>query len=126
MIFRVHCLARVLSARPGLGLLWLLAATGQVSVAHASESTEPPPLTYGHWGGAGLLQTPTARFGEAGEFNVTLSRTDPYTRITVMAQPFDWMEVGFRYIDLANQEFVASSTGQSLKDKSIDARFRLA
>lgn len=89
------------------------------------EEDPSPALSYGAWGGAGVLQTPVARFGEAGEFNFTLSHTDPYTRLTIMAQPFDWLEMGFRYIDLADQEYEASNSGQSLKDKSIDARLRL-
>lgn len=108
-----------------LALTMALSMACSTELRAAEDGLALPLLTYGHWGGAGLLQTPTARFGEAGEFNFTLSRTDPYTRITVMAQPFDWMEAGFRYIDLSDQDYEASSTGQSLKDKSLDARFRL-
>lgn len=97
-----------------------------VSAAKANPETADA-LSYGDWGGAGVLQTPSARFAEAGEANFTLSHTEPYTRMSIMLQPFDWMETGFRYIDIANRDFgPVSTTGQSLKDKSIDARFRLS
>ncbi|MES2719747.1 MAG: YjbH domain-containing protein [Pseudomonadota bacterium] len=97
-----------------------------VSAAKANPETADA-LSYGDWGGAGVLQTPSARFAEAGEASFTLSHTEPYTRMSIMLQPFDWMETGFRYIDIANRDFgPVSTTGQSLKDKSIDARFRLS
>ncbi len=95
------------------------------ALMHAPVVYAEPTMTYGAWGGAGLLQTPTARFGEAGEASFTLSHTDPYSRLTVMLQPFDWLEAGFRYIDIANVAYGASTTGQSIKDKSIDARLRV-
>ncbi|MDZ4299103.1 MAG: YjbH domain-containing protein [Moraxellaceae bacterium] len=103
----------------------LLATTFALALLPATVVQAEPMMTYGAWGGAGLLQTPTARFGEAGEINLTLSNTDPYTRLNVMLQPFDWLEAGFRYIDIKNVAFGISTTGQSTKDKSIDARIRL-
>ena len=103
----------------------LLAATFACAVLPINTAVAEPTLTYGAWGGGGLLQTPTARFGEAGEINFTLSNTDPYTRLNVMMQPFDWLEAGFRYIDIKNIPFAISTTGQSTKDKSIDLRLRV-
>lgn len=103
----------------------LLAAAVACAALPINTAFAEPTLTYGAWGGAGLLQTPTARFGEAGEVNLTLSNTDPYTRLSVMLQPFDWLEAGFRYIDIKNVAFAISETGQSIKDKSIDVRARL-
>jgi len=102
----------------------LLAATFACVVLPVAGAHAEPTLTYGAWGGAGLLQTPTARFGEAGEANFSISNTDPYTRLNVMLQPFDWLEAGFRYIDVKNVAFGISTTGQSTKDKSIDLRLR--
>lgn len=103
----------------------LVVMTAIVATFGASALQAEPTLTYGAWGGGGLLQTPTARFGEAGEVSFSLSHTDPYTRLNVMMQPFDWLEAGFRYIDIDNIPFGISTTGQNTKDKSIDARFRL-
>ncbi|MEY2860613.1 MAG: hypothetical protein RL392_1071 [Pseudomonadota bacterium] len=78
------------------------------------------------WGEIGLLQTPTARMAPAGEFRFTWSKVQPYTRGTMMFQPFDWLEGGFRYTDISNRLYGAEIAGdQSLKDKSIDLKIRL-
>lgn len=119
-------MSRIFLAYDRTILALVLAGAGVTSAAVASEAADIAPLSYGDWGGAGVLQTPTARFAEAGEANFTLSHTEPYTRLSIMLQPFDWLEAGFRYIDISNRDYGAvSTTGQSLKDKSIDARFRL-
>ena len=79
------------------------------------------------WGGIGLLQTPTARMAGEGELRVGVSHVAPYTRVNVFAQPFDWLEAGFRYSDIANRPYGAPelSGTQSAKDKSFDAKLRL-
>ncbi len=76
------------------------------------------------WGSVGLLQTPTARMHNAGHFSFSFSRTQPYTRGNIFFQPFDWLEAGFRYIDISNRLYgpAAFSGDQSLKDKSIDLK----
>jgi len=89
------------------------------------ETSEPWYLSSSDWGVVGLLQTPTARMRPAGSYSATFSRTSPYSRYSFMLQPFDWMEAGFRYNALSNQPFVASTTGQSFKDKNFDVKFRL-
>lgn len=89
------------------------------------EAGEPWYLSSSDWGVVGLLQTPTARMRPAGSYSATFSRTSPYSRYSFMLQPFDWMEAGFRYNALSNQPFVASTTGQSFKDKNFDVKFRL-
>ena len=79
-------------------------------------------------GMTGLLQTPTARFNEAGEVRVSLMHALPYTHINVMLQPFDGVEAGFRYTDINGVLYGPStlSGGQNYKDKSFDLRLRLA
>ncbi|MES2908416.1 MAG: YjbH domain-containing protein [Pseudomonadota bacterium] len=98
---------------------------GMVSSVHA----QGPAVTASDWGGIGLLQTPTARMAEAGEVAFTLSKTSPYVRYNFTLQPFDWLEGGFRYIDITNRKFDPDSSisdgKQSLKDKSIDVKFRV-
>jgi len=91
------------------------------AIAHA----EGVPVTASDWGSAGLLQTPSARMNPAGEVSLTISKTEPYTRMNVMLQPFDWLEAGFRYVDISNVAYAVSTTGQSTKDKSIDVKFRV-
>ncbi len=85
-----------------------------------------PKPTASDWGEIGLLQTPTARMSPAGEARFTLSRVEPYTRGTVMLQPLDWLEAGFRYTDIANRLYGPNiANGQTYKDKSIDIKIRL-
>lgn len=92
------------------------------ALAHA----EDPVITASDWGNAGLLQTPSARMHPAGEVSLSYSRTEPYSRFNVMLQPFDWLEAGFRYMDVSNRLYGPTIAGnQSYKDKSIDAKVRL-
>lgn len=94
-----------------------------VSTAHSRDL----PLTASDWGEIGLLQTPTARMASAGAVRFTYSQTQPYTRATVMFQPLDWLEGGFRYTQVSNQLYDPTLTisNQSYKDKSVDAKVRL-
>jgi membrane-associated phospholipid phosphatase len=83
-------------------------------------------LTASDWGNIGLLQTPTARMASAGALRVTFSGAFPYTSGTVMLQPTDWLEAGFRYTDVANRLYGPDIAGdQSYKDKSVDFKLRL-
>jgi hypothetical protein len=62
----------------------------------------------------------------AGALRVTFSGAFPYTHGSVMLQPLDWLEAGFRYTDIANKWYGESSAGdQTYKDKSIDIKLRL-
>jgi membrane-associated phospholipid phosphatase len=62
-----------------------------------------------------------------GNFSASFSRTYPYTQANIFAQPFDWLETGFRYSTVSNRLYgpAALSGDQSYKDKSIDAKIRL-
>ncbi len=84
-------------------------------------------VTASDWGGAGLLQTPTARMAKTGGFTFNLSHAQPYTLGNVFVQPFDWLETGFRYINISNRRYGAPelSGSQSNKDRSFDAKFQL-
>ncbi len=84
-------------------------------------------VTASDWGSVGLLQTPTARMPNAGHFTFKLTRTYPYTYGNIFFQPFDWLEAGFRYTNISNRPygFAELSGTQALKDKSVDAKFRL-
>lgn len=80
-----------------------------------------------NWGNVGLLQTPTARMQVAGYFGLGLHRVWPYNQVSVMFQPLEWLETGFRYTSISNRlfsEFATWSGSQSYKDKSIDVKLR--
>ncbi len=82
--------------------------------------------TASDWGEIGLLQTPTARMAPAGELRFHLSHVLPYTSGTVMFQPLDWLETGFRYTDVSNRLYGPEIAGsQTYKDKSIDLKLRI-
>jgi membrane-associated phospholipid phosphatase len=92
----------------------------------AGTAPRPAQLTASDWGEIGLLQTPTARMAAAGDVRFQLSQVAPYTRGTVMFQPLDWLEAGFRYTDISNRLYGADIAGdQTFKDKSIDLKLRL-
>ncbi|NUT76679.1 YjbH domain-containing protein [Pseudomonas sp. C1C7] len=86
-----------------------------------------PRITQNDFGGAGLLQTPTARMAPAGELSLNANRTDPYSRYSVSLQPFEWLEGSFRYTAITNRPYGPESLSgsQSYKDKAVDIKARL-
>lgn len=106
-----------------LSLLFLF--TFLFSFAQA-ESQQPILRPIGSdFGTLGLLQIPNARFQEAGTLQVFYNRTEPYTRFGFTLQPFDWMEVAFRYTDVSNIPYGVTGSDQSFKDKAFDIKLRL-
>lgn len=95
-----------------------------VSLAGAAQA-DRYRTTQHDFGGVGLLQTPTARMAPDGAFSFNANRTEPYSRYSLSFQPLPWLESSIRYIAITNREYGVSQTGQSLKDKAIDAKFRL-
>ncbi|WP_343206056.1 YjbH domain-containing protein [Rhodanobacter sp. MP7CTX1] len=83
--------------------------------------------TQSDWGGAGLLQTATARMADEGEIAFTASQVTPYTRYNFTLQPLPWLEGIIRYTDIGNRPYGPAplSGNQSYKDKSIDVKVRL-
>ena len=83
--------------------------------------------TQSDFGGAGLLQTPTARMNAAGEASITGTRVEPYNRFTFTLQPLDWLEGSFRYTNITNRYYGPKSFSgrQHYKDKAIDLKLRL-
>lgn len=83
-------------------------------------------VTANDWGGAGLMQTPSARMFALSHGSMTWSQTYPYTNLNFFLQPMDWMEVGFRYTSVSNRLYGPRIAGnQAYKDKSIDLKFGL-
>ena len=122
-------LARFLATQLPGEMLYPAATRTSVSVSSARADAPPPraaQLTASDWGEIGLLQTPTARMAPTGAARLHLGRVQPYTRGTVMFQPIDWLEAGFRYTDVSNRLYGPAIAGtQSYKDKSIDFKLRL-
>lgn len=109
---------------------------------------EAPPLgledadiySANDFGGVGLLQTRTARFGQDGQFSVGISLLNPYRRYYLNWQIFPWAEITFRYTDITNirgrildqsqvdffVDFFSFTQGRTFLDRGFDIKFRLA
>ena len=82
-----------------MGLGWGLApARAQEDAPHPEER-----VSVGDFGGIGLLQMRTARFGPDGLFNIGYSRVDPYKRYALNIQILPGLEATFRYTEIRNR-----------------------
>ncbi|KAA0014676.1 YjbH domain-containing protein [Billgrantia pellis] len=79
----------------------------------------------GDFGGVGLMQTPSARMTPLGSFAFSMSRTEPYRRYSVFFQPTEWLETGFRYVEVENRRYLAATGDRNNLDKGIDIKLRL-
>jgi hypothetical protein len=110
-------------------LLSLLA----VSVVYANSvraQTYDEPLgpSQSDFGGAGLLQTPTARVPKEGEFSANYRDNDAYRFYSVSMALFPWLETTLRYTDVRDRLYSSDpnfSGNQTYKDKSFDVKLRL-
>jgi hypothetical protein len=79
-------------------------------------------------GGTGLLQTPTARMNETGDFFINYADNEEYRFWSVSLQLFPWMQATARYTDVRNRlysQYESFSGTQTYKDKGLDVKFRL-
>ena len=77
-------------------------------------------------GGIGLINTPTARFSDDGEFGMGISLDSPFHRMFGKVQLFPWMEAVLKYTKGYHQPYLQFySTSEHWSDKSMDVKFRL-
>jgi len=76
------------------------------------------------YGGIGLIQNPTARFSNDGEFGFGVSAEAPYNRLYAKMQFFPWMEAVLRYTEGTYLPYNPGSL-QTWKDKGLDIKIRL-
>ncbi|MHC9036993.1 YjbH domain-containing protein, partial [Cobetia marina] len=107
-------------ARTGWLALGMAGGLLGAQIAHAATGE-----SQSDFGGVGLMQTPTARFAPRGELSFTYSRTQPYKRFSVNAAPFEWMELGFRYVSVETVSYGEAAPDRDYLDKSFDTKFRL-
>ncbi|MBF6057265.1 YjbH domain-containing protein [Thiomicrorhabdus heinhorstiae] len=98
---------------------------GLLSGSVMNASAEGLPVSQTATGGVGLIEMPSARMDQDGEFGVHLSSTDPYSRVAIFAQPFPWLEALFKYTDVSNRDYGTAGSTQGYKDKSVDVKLRL-
>jgi hypothetical protein len=102
--------------------------------AIAAELTNPnnrfvlPGVSQTDFGGVGLLQIPTARMADTGEFSANYRDNDQYRRYSVSLQLVDWLETTVRYTDVRTKlysPYASFSGDQTYKDKAFDLKARL-
>ncbi len=76
------------------------------------------------YGGVGLIQHPTARFHEDGEFLFGVSTDLPYNRLFSKMQFFPWLEAVVRYSEGTYSPYNPGSK-QTWKDKGLDLKVKL-
>lgn len=75
-------------------------------------------------GGIGLIEMPTARFSNDGEFGFGVSKDGPFNRVYAKMQFFPWMEAVLRYTEGKHVPY-SEGSNQTWKDKGIDFKFRV-
>jgi len=98
----------------------LNATTANAVISSIIEIPKRDLYSSGDFGGVGLLQTRTARFGHDGQFTVGSSLVNPYRRYYVNWQIFPWAEVTFRYTDITN---VGAFSPYAISDQSQSTFF---
>jgi len=76
------------------------------------------------YGGIGLIETPTARFSNDGEFGFGVSLEAPYNRLYAKMQFFPWMEAILKYTEDTSGAY-SEGSHQTVKDKGFDLKFKL-
>lgn len=106
-------------------------AIGLVGMASGLRAQAPDSHWIEHsandFGAIGLLQMPTARMGDDGDFRVGLSTQSPYNHLFTGLQLLPWLETGLRYTEVSNRLYGTEefSGDQSYKDRGVDFRIRL-
>ena len=76
-------------------------------------------------GGIGLINTPTARFSDDGEFGLGISIDAPTNRMFAKMQFLPWLEVVVKYTKGYHQPYLDFySTSEHWSDKSMDLKVR--
>ena len=95
--------------------------------SNSAFSTDPyeSPYSQTTFGGIGLIQMPTARSSNEGEFLFGFSSEEPYNRMFSKVQVFPWLEAVVRYTEGEFKPYNLGINDQTWKDKGIDFKIRL-
>jgi hypothetical protein len=107
-----------------------LALCSSIKAQEASEAWNLSPIGSSLMvhGGTGLIQTPTSRMLAEGDLRVSYTDNDQYRFWSATLQLFPWFQSTVRYTDVRTRlysPFPTFSGNQTLKDKGIDAKFRI-
>jgi hypothetical protein len=104
------------------------AAAPEAPMLWMGEPAEKPRPTTNGFGAVGLLQMPSGRHAEQGEFSFSYYDQDEYRRWALNLQLFPWLEATIRYNDIRTRlysQFEGFSGDQTYKDRGVDLKFRL-
>lgn len=107
-------------------VLLALGVLHRMTPVYAQEGVFIPSAS--DFGGVGLMQTRTARFGPDGQLDIGFSKIDPYERYLITIQALPWLEATFRYTSVTDRDFQGNSNdgvGTSFKDRGADLKFKL-
>ena len=80
--------------------------------------------TYNNHGVIGLINTPTARFHEAGSYGINAYNGSPDQKVTITSSPYDWLEASLFYSNIKENP-IDCSFKTCRKDKGFNFKFRL-
>ena len=80
--------------------------------------------TYNNHGVIGLINTPTARFHEAGSYGINAYNGTPDQKVTITSSPYDWLEASLFYSNIKENP-IDCSFKTCRKDKGFNFKFRL-
>lgn len=85
--------------------------------------------SFNNHGALGLINTPSARFYNEGNYGLTFYKGTPDQKITLTSSPFDWLEASFFYTNIKNRTYCYNAgdpvCDQSYKDKGFNFKIRL-
>ncbi len=114
-----------------LSLLAVVVSSALLVPRHANaDEFSYPQLRHSQtdFGGAGLIQVPSARMMPEGELSLAVTNNDDYIHYAVSLQLFPWLETTVRYTQVHELLYSGDSgfSGDTkYTDKSIDAKLRL-
>ncbi len=73
--------------------------------------------------GAGIIMTPTARMLEEGTVTLNISEYAPFNKVSLVANPFNWLEASVYYTDVNVRRYSPGSK-QSYKDKGFSFKIK--
>ena len=71
---------------------------------------------------------PSARMHSEGTLSIHIANHKPYTRMGIIAYPFNWLEAIYQYTDISDRlysDVFAFSRNQTFKDKGFDLKIRI-
>jgi hypothetical protein len=109
------------------GFNWRKLLSASLLMAVSARSNAYQDYSSNDFGLVGLMQTPTARMADDGEFRAGVSTVWPYNQLLLGVQLLPWLETQLRYVDVRNRLYGPEdfSGDQHYKDRGVDFKLHL-